>query len=258
LNAWQYEPAVKSLWSTFLNAGQPTDVVMEDQSYLLIQTITKERITLHDYLNHDYLIRLQAPEFSEEMRTTLSLIAGKPLARTTDTLIVRDILGLAPLGKNIHFYFAREYSPDSAAKDNVIVLGPRFTNPWAELFDERTNFTADSSGMLSLIRNRAPAPGEQQVYTPIDTPNRNVEYCAIAYLPNPNQSGRILLIQGTNGIATAAGVEFLLSEDQMSAFQKKIHTTDFPYFEVLLRTSNVSYTPFATTIEAYRTYPNLH
>lgn len=256
LNPWQYEPAVKALWSNFLT-GRQTDLVMEDQSYLLIQSITKEKIPLNDYLNHTFLMQLRDPKLDQQTRNALDLIESKSLARTTDSLVVRNVLALAPLEKNIQFYYAREFTADYAEKDNVIVLGPRMTNPWAELFDKYTNFTADSSDMLTLIHNRNPVAGEQQVYTPIDTPNQNVEYCAVAYLPKPDNSGRLLLIQGTNGVATLAGLEFLLSEDEMSAFQNKIHRADFPYFEILLKTSDVSLTPFATTIAAYRTYPDL-
>jgi hypothetical protein len=37
-----------------------------------------------------------------------------------------------------------------------------------------------------------------------------------------------------------------------------LHVTTLPYFELLLKTSWVKGTPISTTIEAYRTYPNLH
>jgi len=80
---------------------------------------------------------------------------------------------------------------------------------------------------------------------------------SVAYLPGPNHHGRILAIEGTSWVATDSGVEFLLSEDQLSAFQKKIHATEFPYFNVLLKTTKVSNTPLDTEIEAYQVYPNL-
>ncbi len=134
------------------------------------------------------------------------------------------------------------------------------SNPWAELFDNNMNFISDSKGVnatQTVIRNRMPTAGEQQIYAPIDTEKPTIEYCSVAYLPSPNHKGRILAIEGTSWVATDAGVEFLLSEDQLSAFQKKIHATEFPYFNVLLKTTKVSNTPLGTTIEAYRIYPNL-
>jgi hypothetical protein len=37
-----------------------------------------------------------------------------------------------------------------------------------------------------------------------------------------------------------------------------LHATKLPYFEVLLKASQVKGTPLSTTLVAYRTYPNLH
>ena len=122
------------------------------------------------------------------------------------------------------------------------------------------DFISDSKGAntsQTVIVNRMPAAGEQQTYAPLYTEKPTVEYCSVAYLPSPNHNGRTLVIEGTSWVATDAGVEFLLSEDQLSAFQKKIHATEFPYFNVLLKTTKVSNTPLGTTIEAYRIYPNL-
>jgi hypothetical protein len=142
------------------------------------------------------------------------------------------------------------------AQDNVVLFGNPTVNPWEELFENRLNFAevANDGTRLSPVTNKSPAPGEQSVYTPTD----GVQYCAVAYLPNPDHNGKILLVQGTASESTEAGGDFLLSESQMSRFQNMLHVTKFPYFELLLKTTAVSGTHFTTTIVAYRTYPNLH
>ena len=66
-----------------------------------------------------------------------------------------------------------------------------------------------------------------------------------------------MLVEGTSSEATEAGGEFLLSEDQLFNFQRTLHTANLPYFEVLLKTSQVRNTPITATIVAYRIYPNL-
>lgn len=76
----------------------------------------------------------------------------------------------------------------------------------------------------------------------------------MAYLPNPGHSGKFLLIQGTSPAATQAAEFFLLSEKQMAAFKQKLNHQNSPYFEVLLRTSQVTGTPLTATIEAYRVH----
>ena len=169
--------------------------------------------------------------------------------------LARRILALDPLGKSIHLYYARDYTPDLIKKDNVILLGSVITNPWDGLFDSRLNFTVKLEGdNSSAIVNRAPAAGEQDIYKRTDS----VGYCVVAYLPNPNSNGKILIIEGTTVEATEAGGDFLLSENQLSNLQKMLHGNDLPYFELLLKTSQVRGTPFIATIQTYRIYPNQH
>jgi hypothetical protein len=260
VSEWRYEPAMRALWSEFLDSNRDTDVVTEDSSYLLLQTISKQRFSLQDYLDQDYVSRIQARDSSDDLRTALSLIATKDLGRADDIKLVQRIVALDPLGSKLHTYSARAYTPALASAHNMIVVGGELSNPWAELSDNRMNFISDSKGVNStqtVIINRMPAAGEQQTYAPIYTEKPSIEYCSVAYLPSPNHNGRILAIEGTSWVATDAGVEFLLSEDQLSAFQKKIHATKFPFFYVLLKTTKVSNTPLDTTIESYRIYPNL-
>jgi hypothetical protein len=68
----------------------------------------------------------------------------------------------------------------------------------------------------------------------------------------------VLLIEGTGAEATEAAGDFLLSDDQLSAFKKLLRADKFPYFDVLLKVSSVPGTPLTATVEAYRSYPNLH
>jgi hypothetical protein len=260
LSGWKYKPAMRALWSEFLDSNLETDVVTEDSSYLLLQTISKQRFSLQDYLDQDYVSRIQGQNSSDDLRTALGLIATKDLGRADDIKLVQRIVALDPLGSRLHTYGARAYTPGLASVDNMIVVGGQLSNPWAELSDNRMNFISDSKDVnaaQTVIKNRMPAPGEQEIYAPISSEKPTIEYCSVAYLPTPNRHGRILAIEGTSWVATDAGVEFLLSEDQLSAFQQKIHTTEFPYFNVLLKTTKVSNTPLDTTIEAYRIYPNL-
>lgn len=260
LSEWRHKPALRALWSEFLDSNLDTDIVTEDSSYLLLQSISKQRFSLQDYLNQDYVGRIQVPDSSNDLRAALSMIASKDLGRADDIRLVQRIMALEPLGTTLHPYTARDYTPTLASAHNMILVGGELSNPWAELFDNRMNFISDSKDVnaaATVIKNRAPGAGEQQIYAPIFSEQPTIEYCSVAYLPNPNHNGRVIVVEGTSWVATDAGVEFLLSEDQLSAFRKKIHATEFPYFNVLLKTTRVSNTPLDTTIEAYRTYPNL-
>lgn len=256
LHPWQSMPTVSELWSGFLGGGRDTDIVMEDSSYLLVQNLAKQSFSFNDYLNRTYLGKIQAQNFSPEMHFAQNLIAGKILARAADVRLVERIRSLDPLVPYLHTYNAREYAPDLLTKDNVILLGSPTTDPWDELFEGRLNFTEDpNSARESSVTNHAPAAGEQAVYDPS---NQTVAYCVVAWLPKLDGSGAVLLIEGTSSEATEAGGDFLLSEDQLARFKKKLNRSKLPYFEVLLRVSHVTGTPITASIVADRTYPGLN
>ncbi|HEV2486512.1 MAG TPA: hypothetical protein VGT08_13340 [Terracidiphilus sp.] len=80
----------------------------------------------------------------------------------------------------------------------------------------------------------------------------------VAYLPNPQQLGKVLILAGTDSAATEGAGGFLTSEGQLSRFQKMLHVTTLPYFEVMLKTSNLNGTPIDSKIVSYRNYPASH
>ena len=213
--AWQSEPAVSAFWSDILAARPDTDIVMADSSFSLVQIITKKSFSFQDYLSRTYINQLQTPSMSPEMSKALNLIAAKQLGNAGDFKLGQRILALDPLSKNIHLYYARDYMPALLRQDNVILIGSPIANPWGELFENRTNFTAKSVGDTpTYILNRSPAPGEQSSYIP----SGSIGYCTVAYLPNPDHNGSVLLLEGTGSEATEAAGDFLLSEEQLSSF----------------------------------------
>ncbi|HKN19982.1 MAG TPA: hypothetical protein VJX73_01120 [Terracidiphilus sp.] len=253
---WRFEPAVSAFWSGILDARPDTDVVMADSSFSLVQLISKKSFSFQDYLSRSYVNQLQTQnDLSPEMRDALNLIAVKNLESASDFRLARRILGLDPLAQHIHLYYAREYMASLLKQDNVILIGSPIANPWDELFESRLTFTATlNNGAPTFITDRAPAAGEQSTYIPTGS----MGYCTVAYLPNPDHNGSVLLLEGTGSEATEAAGDFLLSEDQLSNFQKMLHVSKLPYFEVLLKASQVKGTPLSTTLVAYRIYPNLH
>jgi hypothetical protein len=256
LHPWKYQPAIKSLWSGLLDGDRPTDVVIEDSSLLLVQLISKQNISLSDYINRAYLGASSIKGVNPETDNNLLLISRKALAKTSDFRLGMEIKELDPRNPRLHFYNAREYTPRLLENDNVILLGSPTSNPWNQWFENSLNFVEvpEPSGTGPVI-NRSPKPGERAVYS---SPNKTISYCAIAFLPKPDRSGNMLLIQGTTSEATEAGGEFVLSEDKLAGFEKLLHVTKLPYFELLLNVSQVLGTPLTGRVEAYRVYPNLH
>jgi hypothetical protein len=255
LYAWQHEPSVSALWTGILNASPDTDVVLADASFGLLQDIEKKSFQFNDYLSRSYISQLQTQNTNPDLHAALQRIATWNLGDQDDFKLARRILALDPLGTKIHLYNARGYLPDLTRRDNVILIGGRISNPWDDLYESRMNFVANFStdGPITVV-NHAPTGNEQRVYTQTDS----TQYCVVSYQPNPDHNGVVLLIEGTGAEATEAAGDFLLSEEQLSAFRKLIHGEKFPYFEVLLKVSSVPGTPLTSSVEAYRAYPNLH
>lgn len=253
--AWQYESSVSALWTGILGARPDTDVVLADASFGLLQDLNRRTFPLDDYLNRGYISQLQGQSPSPEMQTILNRIVLWNLGSQDDFKLAERILALDPQRDRIHLYSARDYMPELTNRDNVILIGSNISNPWDKLFEGRMNFAVKfgTDGTIT-IANRAPVAGEQAIYTQADS----TEYCVVGYLPNPDHNGVVLLIEGTGAEATEAAGDFLLSNDQLSAFRKLLHGDKFPYFEVLLKVSSVPGTPLTEAVEAYRAYPNLN
>lgn len=248
--AWQQEPSVNSLWSGIINANPDTDIVLSDTGIGMVQAITQRRFSLDEYISHSYVGQLESSDLGPGMHAAIDRILTWNLANPDEFALARQILALDPAGKKIHLYNARNYSPDLLRRDNVILIGALKSNPWDEIFDSRMNFIPEFNGQHILNRN--PVSGEQSLYGA-----GSVGYCVVAYMPKPDQSGIALLIEGNRAEATEAAGDFLLSENQLSSFKKKLHVNQLPYFQVLLRVSSVRGAPLSATVEAYRTYPNL-
>jgi hypothetical protein len=257
LSPWRYQPALNSLWSNFLDSSRDTDVVLSDDSFLLIEEISKQQTPFYGYLARSYVAPSQNKDLSRDLEHVQELLASKSLGNTSEFKLAQRILELDPLDRKVHLYSARQYMPALVRQDNVILIGGRISNPWSELFENRLNFIENTTfeGLGSTtVTNHAAAPGEPKMYTSTDS----LGYCVVAYLPNPGHEGKVLLLEGTSSEATEAAGDFLLSADQFSAFRNMLHSPQLPYFEVLLRTSQVRGSPLTATVEAYRAYPNLH
>jgi hypothetical protein len=254
LYAWQDESSMSDLWSRILTANPETDVVLSDDSIGLAQALSNQTVPLKDYLGRSYISQLQNGDLNPDKQAAVNRILGWNLGSPEEFSLARRILDLDPLNRHFRLYNARFYMAESIRLDNVILIGARKSNPWVELFEDRTNFVIEFGANGITVENRSPAPGEQKSYAQSDF----VHYCVVAFLPNPEHNGIVLLIEGTNAEATEAAGDFLLSEDQLSSFKKTLHASTFPYFEALLKVSSVRGTPFTSTVEGYRTYPNLH
>lgn len=249
--AWQYDPEVAELWNGIFSARPETDIVLADASFGLLQDIDRKSFTLDDYVNRSYSAELRSERISPDLRPVLDRISSWNLGSQDEFMLARRLLALDPTGNFIRLYSARNYMPVLTKRDNLILIGGRLSNPWQDLFELHSNFALNFAPDGSItVTNRKPGQNEQAKYVQ----TASSQYCLVSYLPNPDNTGIVLLIQGTDAEATEAAGDFLLSGDKLAAFKKQLKVDRIPYFELLLRVSSVPGTPLTTSIEAYRLY----
>jgi hypothetical protein len=256
LHPWQSQPAMARFWQPFLQTSRETDIVLADTSFALVEDVTGQSLSLTDYLNHNYTAAVLSPNLSADRKADLSLIVSRLNGSLGDFRVAQRVEALDPASSNLSLQFAREYTADAIKRNNVILIGSRKSNPWVDLFNDQLNFTVDYDPKLnqSFIVNHNPRPGEQGRYAAPVNPYASAGYSIIAFLPNPSHTADALIIAGTDSQATDAGGEFLTSETSLASLLKRVPSKQIPYFEVLLKTTRLSGTPFNAEIIAFRTY----
>jgi hypothetical protein len=255
-NPWSGQPALTAFWSGFLHGNQQTDIVLPDDSASVIEDITRQPISLGDYMSGDTMRRIESSSVSADRKEDLEQIFRHNLITFGGVRAAQEIMAEIPAPNSSYLTLTRHYTADAMKLNNVVLIGGKKSNPWVHVFDERMNFITDydDEHMQPFIRNVNPKEGEQTTYLGSHEENSMIGYSVIAYLPTPSRKGNAIILAGTDSDATSASSEFLTSEDKLEKFRSLLHTDRFPYFEVLLKTTRLSGTSFNAEVVAYRTY----
>lgn len=253
-NLWVQQPTVAEFWTGITKAAPQTDIVLPDASVSMSEEILGKSISLSDYLNHNFIRPADGEARSPNRQQDLQTIFNHNLVTLGDFHAAQQVLGLTPIASSLHLTLARFYGADSIKRNNVILIGGKKANPWVRLFDEKLNFSLeyDNAHSQAYVVNRNPAGDEKAIYAPVMDPNAISAYCVVDYLPNPSNTGKIIILAGTDSDATAAAAEFLTSEESLRGLRKKFSAQTLPYFEVLLKTSRLSGTSFNAEPLAFR------
>jgi hypothetical protein len=211
----------------------------------MIQEMDRRTYSLAEYeswpsieqYNHIYTSYLRAQRYTSILDLRLvELFDHRPEA-TSSRVAIRS---------------ARDLKIEDLSDGSTILLGSIYSNPWIEVFQNRLNFhfvynPADNS---SSIVNLHPLPGEQPNYGSAWNSYSHRTYAVLAYLPNLNRSGHVLLIQGLDGAGTEAAANLLLSPEEFRPILEQARRRDgsFRGFEVLLD---------ATSVDSHATGPHI-
>lgn len=244
MTAWmgQGRSQVDKFWERMFSLEKPTLIVAADSALVLIQDLSKQRVSLNAYLSGEYRTQLKPPDGMTQ--ETLTRIARRRYTGIVDVSLATKLVARSPRqlsDKRLMpvIRYARDLRFGELKAANAIFLGAPHANPWLEIYREKLNFWLDldiGSGEFR-VENRRPGRGEAATYeTRLADPQRPV-YALLASLPNLDGGGHVLLLAGASIAGTESAVEFLLDDARFGDFlaQGDGHLE----FELLLETRSV-------------------
>jgi hypothetical protein len=245
------------LWSRIFDPERRTLIVVSDHAFAMNQEALGRSLSLDEYLSPAFRSGQLTDPRLEEM---IHRFVGRHYTLLSDVTAVARIMRLPELNpERLSIRYARDLTTREILSGNVVLLGGTDVNPWRELYEPQLNFVQvwDHAAHRNYFLNRAPKPGEPARY---DVEYGKTQYGGLAFVPNLNQSGEVLMVYGTSMAGVEATMEFLASPDLSGGFWDKLQaeagTQQLPYFEVLLNTPTVGNTsteiPTEPAITGYR------
>ncbi len=243
------------LWAALFGGPVNTYIVPADAGFNLLEDLSHQTVPLADYIDGKYLgLPLSGVDShsaddmrSQQFTSFVDFQIGAALARLPEYNAQRTFLR-----------FPRDVRLDDLKNSNAILIGSVGSNPWASLADTSTNFRiVYSKGMQGAsIINSKPQPGEPKSYESHWNEPAHETFALVAYLPNLNRTGHLLLLQGLDVAGTQAAAEALLHQDVIAPVLRLATRPDgsLRNFEVLLRSTSIESNSTGTSVVASRVY----
>jgi hypothetical protein len=249
----------RRFWSSVFPANGRTLIVPGDSGLVLYETMTGQEVTLANYVGGVYRTAGASPIPASQQ---LALSLASPRYTSIVDLNIASQLSHLPQWNPEHSatVFARDLKPPDADSSNLILIGSREANPWVSLAEPSMNFVlvADKKWGVAFI-NRHPQNGELAQYAPQEASGgigAPAVYGDVAYLPNPNGKGMILVLGGLWMSGTQSAENFVLDRTRFSDWLRSIANPDgsIPSFEVLIATRSLEGSPTESSIIAKRVH----
>jgi hypothetical protein len=248
-NSLRQSPAVANLWSEILSPDKPTSVVLSDPGLVMLANVSGRRVQFAELGDRAFMSRLESVSPSGEFRPFVRSVASSQLTALSDVEMVRRITALGisdPAMLNI--VTARDFRIRDLNRSSSILIGYGVSNPWVEVFAQTINFVVDMNFATNerWITNLHPQKGEPARYQIGDPQQVNPVqgYSTVALLPNPAQSGKVLIVSATDVPGTEAAIRFLTAESLWEPFYRQVapkgHLTSFEVVLAYRRLSNSS------------------
>jgi hypothetical protein len=252
----------RRFWSSLFPANGRTLIVPGDSGLVLYETVTGQEVTLADYVGGVYRdpgrVKSLPSGVSQELAQSL---ASRRYTSIVDLNIATQLSHLPQWNpEHSATVFARDLRPSEADSSNLILIGSKEADPWVSLIEPSMNFVlaADKKWGFAFI-NRHPQNGEQAEYTPQEASGgigAPAVYGDVAYLPNPNGKGMVLVLGGLWMSGTQSAENFVLDGTRFSDWLQSIANPDgtIPSFEVLISTRSLESSATDSSIIAKRVH----
>ena len=248
--------ASSRLWAQIFDKDHMTLLVPADDGIVMIQNLTHHSVSLAEYISRDYL-SVKSPYHIDAQN-----MADLDAQRYTSVADLESVLKFSRLPEAApdHFSvrYARELHMEDLKDSNAVLLGSAFSNPWVELFQKNLNFefSYQPHPNESVIINRQPMPGEASEYVNGATAPSHLTYAVIALVPNLNDTGWVLIVEGLTMAGTQAAGDVLFNREAMQPFLDKAESANGSPkpFELLIETRSFGSNAPQAKIIASRVY----
>jgi hypothetical protein len=255
------EAASHKFWSQLFSGDRDTFIVPSDDGLVIMQRLIQRPIPLGTYVNGSYRTTINtenAPNASEILK-----LGGRRYTSVVDLDFVAHLAQLREVvPERMMIRYARDLRMEDLRTSNAILIGSDEANPWIELFRPQLHFCfrfesdpTKQSGFVNLY----PRSGENTVYTTAGHEDRT--FGIVAYLPNLNNNGHVLIVAGLNTAGTEAAASFLLNPSLMMPTLQRVRTANgtLQPFELLISADNVAASASAPSLVLERIgSPRLH
>ncbi|MDE3104401.1 MAG: hypothetical protein KGK08_04415 [Acidobacteriota bacterium] len=241
------------LWAALFRSPLNTFIVPADSGFNLLEDLSRRQVALGNYLKQDYLA-LPLPAMNSLSEADLRT---QRFTSFVDLQMVSAIARLPEVDPQRFFVrFPRDLRMDDLKAGNAILIGSIGSNPWAELAQRTLNFriALDRTQQQAWVENAHPRPGESNHYQSQWNQTAHPTYAVIAYTPNLDATGHILLIEGLDVAGTQAAADALLHGDTLAPVLRAATQTsgELRPFEVLLQSTSIESSAATTQVVAYR------
>ena len=236
------EEASHRLWSQLFSSDRDTFIVPSDVGLVIMQRLIERPMPLATYVDGRYktgVIAENPPNANEILK-----LGERRFTNVVDLDFAAHLAQLREVVPGrMMIRYARDLRMDDLRTNNAILIGSDEANPWIELFHPQLHFSfrfESAANKESGFVNLYPRAGERAVYS--TNGHQEQTFGIVAYLPNLNNNGHVLIVAGLNTAGTQAAAAFVLNPTLMmpTLLRAKMANGVLQPFELVIGADNVA------------------